>query len=78
MMSRTLRAFSRARDTLDKIELEYSGSNVRNCVTLSGVGCPYFFSSYSHCLSVTTKSNADQSVMRKALNDCGSFINISS
>jgi hypothetical protein len=37
MMSRTLRAFSRARDTLDKIELEYSSSNVRNWVTLAGV-----------------------------------------
>ena len=43
-MSRTLRAFSRARETLDQIELEYSSSNVRNCVTFSGVACPYFFS----------------------------------
>jgi hypothetical protein len=44
MMSRTLRAFSRARDTLDQMELEYSSSNVKNCVTLAGVAVPYFFS----------------------------------
>jgi len=43
MMSRTLRAFSRARDTLDRIELEYSSSKVRNCVTFAGVAGPYFF-----------------------------------
>src|SRR5712691_3310428 len=42
MISRTLRAFSRALLRHERIEFGYSASNDRNCSTLSRVGTPYF------------------------------------